>query len=243
MRTLILDIETRPLLCWVWTVREPTIAPNQIVDPGGVMCWAAKWAGEKQVIFRSAHHDGHDRMVEDIHRLLDQADAVVHYNGTRFDIKHLETEFLRAGLDPPSPHHDIDLLAAVRRFRFPSNKLDFVAGTLGIGAKEATGGMSLWTRCMAGDPASWAKMRRYNVRDVRLTEALYERLRPWIRRHPNVALVDGAGFGCPSCGSDRMQRRGTRAYTGGVYQLWHCQACRAWAKSAARSATTELRPA
>jgi len=44
-----------------------------------------------------------------------------------------------AGQGPPSPHRDIDLLKVARqRFRFPMNKLEFVAEALGVEVKVFT---------------------------------------------------------------------------------------------------------
>ena len=70
-------------------------------------------------------------MLEGIHKLLDEADAVIHYNGKRFDIPSLNKEFLLNGMFPPAPFKEIDLLTVARgRFRFVSNKLDYVAQQL-----------------------------------------------------------------------------------------------------------------
>ena len=63
----------------------------------------------------SDHHDGHDAMIEGIWKLLDEADAVVTWNGVSFDMKHLRREFVLAGLTPPSPWKDIDLMLTVKR--------------------------------------------------------------------------------------------------------------------------------
>ena len=95
-----------------------------IVAPGYTLCWAAMWEGERDVEFASIK-DGEEHMLTKIHALLDEADAVVHYNGTKFDIPILNREFLRYGMAPPSHYHQIDLLKTVRKqFKFQSNKLD-----------------------------------------------------------------------------------------------------------------------
>ena len=222
-----LDIETRPNLAYVWGLWEQNVGLNQIEDVCSVICWAAKWYGDKKVLFASDHHDGHEAMVLGVYELMCEADAIVTFNGRSFDIPHLHREFLLAGFGPPAPHKDIDLyLTAKRRFRFESNKLEHVATQLGLGAKAQTGGFELWKRCMAGDEQAWDTMRRYNRQDVRLTEKLYERLLPWITGHPNRRLYpDNSDNGCPKCGKVELQRRGV-AYTQlGAYQRWHCTAC------------------
>ena len=81
------------------------------------------------------------------HDLLSEADVVVHYNGDKFDLPHLNREFVESGLGPPAPYASIDLLKTVKRkFRFPSNKLDYVVQKLRLGAKVSTGGYDLSAR-------------------------------------------------------------------------------------------------
>lgn len=244
MRTLVIDIETRPATAEVWSLFKVTVSLNQLRDPGGVISFAAKWAGEKRVMFFSDFHNGHEEMVNAAWELLDQADAVVHYNGTSFDMPHLRREFLLAELPPPSPWKDIDLLRAVRsKFRFISSKLDNVSSELGIGSKVKHEGHSLWTACVAGDAKAWGRMRRYNKHDVVLTDQLYERLLPWLPGHPNVGLYSGKPGCCPRCGSESVQRRGS-AYTPlGTYAQVRCNDCGGWSRTGRRESTVELRSA
>ncbi|MDA8440548.1 MAG: hypothetical protein M0Z51_17040, partial [Propionibacterium sp.] len=56
-RVLTFDIETRPINAYVWGLWDQNVGLTQIVDPGGVMCFAAKWYGEKGVLFYSDHVD------------------------------------------------------------------------------------------------------------------------------------------------------------------------------------------
>src|SRR4051794_27391539 len=108
------------------------VALNQVIRWGAPICFAAKWLDKPKVEFRSDHHDGHDEMIARAWKLMDEADAIVHYNGTSFDIPHLHREFDKANLGPPTPHVDIDLLRNERKnFRNPSNKLAAVLDDLG----------------------------------------------------------------------------------------------------------------
>jgi hypothetical protein len=232
MRILILDIETSPNLAWVWGLWEQNVAPSQVQQVGHVICFAAKWHGTRDVEYWSDHHDGHTAMVAAAHRLIDEADAVVGYNSRSFDMKHLRREFVLAGLGPPSPHKDIDLLTVCRdRFRFPSNKLEHVATELGIGHKLKHTGFDLWLRCLRDDPDAWKLMRKYNIQDVRLTERLYDRLLPWVRNHPHHGLyIDDHKPVCQQCGALSLQRRGHTQTTLGRYQRVHCGTCGAWSR-------------
>jgi predicted RNA-binding Zn-ribbon protein involved in translation (DUF1610 family)/DNA polymerase elongation subunit (family B) len=245
VRVLTLDIETRPSLAYVWSLWDEGIPLARLKEAGSVVCVAWKWLDKPKMHFASDFHDGHESMIAQIHAAIDEADAIIHYNGTSFDIKHLNREFVLAGLAPPSPHRNIDLLSVVRRrFKFTSSKLDHVAAQLGLGTKETHSGFDLWVRCMADDPKAWVKMKRYNCRDVGMTEALYYRLLPWIQHHPNVGQYDGTGHVCPSCGSAEVVRRGVARTTAATYHRYQCKACGAWSRGADRlPAAKALRPA
>jgi uncharacterized protein YprB with RNaseH-like and TPR domain len=233
MRILLLDVETAPNEVYVWGLYQQNVAINQIVNSGHILCWAAKWLDEKDMHFDSIHNH-RDRenpfylMLHNLHRLLDEADAVVTYNGVKFDIPTINRELLKHGYKPPAPYKNIDLLQHVRRkFRFPSNKLDFVIQDLGIGKKTTHEGQPLWTKCMAGNPVAWKKMQRYNENDVIQMEKLYRRILGWIDQHPNRATHE-EGMCCPNCASINYQRRGYRITTTQKYQQYQCQDCGTW---------------
>ncbi|WP_165384856.1 ribonuclease H-like domain-containing protein [Cryobacterium sp. SO1] len=216
VKILTFDIETRPNLAYTWGLWDQNISLAQLIEPGAVFAFAAKWYHEKRTRFHSDHTDGHADMVLAAWKLLDEADIVVHYNGKNFDVKHLNREFVLAGLTPPSPFKQVDLLQVARsQFKFQSNKLDHVASQLGLGGKTSHTGFQLWIDCMAGDAKAWRLMERYNRQDVKLTEALYDRLRPWIKSHPHIGMWTGKPDACSNCGQD-----GPHEYTG-IYRTLH----------------------
>lgn len=229
MRILLLDIETKPLTSYTWGIWQQNINITQIVDHGGVLCWAAKWYGDEKIHFASLQGNKPLQMLGKIHKLLDEADAVVSYNGKSFDIKHLNREFLQNGFTPPSPYKQIDLLQTARsQFKFPSNKLAYVLKALGIGEKASTGGFDTWIGCMKGNKESWKTMKKYNIQDVTEMEKLYVKVLPWIKGHPNVTLYQADKEQCPTCGSENFQKRGY--FTGDTYRYrrYACNDCRKW---------------
>lgn len=233
MKILTLDIETSPCLAHVWGIWQQNVGLTQLLDVTEVLCWAAKWYGEDKVLFQSSYRDGKLNMIDSIWDLLDEADAVVHYNGMKFDVPHLNREFLEMNMSPPSPFKQIDLLKTAKsQFRFPSNKLDYIVGTLGIGHKIKHAGHQLWLDCMAGEQEAWDKMEEYNREDVVLTEKLYNRFLPWIKGHPNVALFEEDAtieLQCPRCGGTEDIIKQGYAYTGvSKYQQYQCKDCNAW---------------
>lgn len=251
MKILHLDIETAPNKVYAWGLYDQNISINQIVESGYTLCWAAKWHGASKVLFSKLETNGsaslkrksHDDMLKAAHKLLEEADAVVHYNGTKFDIPTLNKEFILQGMKPPSPSKEIDLLKVARsRFRFPSNKLDYVAQVLGLGAKTRHKGMELWEGCMGGDPASWKVMETYNKQDVKLLEQVYIKMLPWIRNHPNYGLYLASDRPvCKNCGSGNVVKKGME-YTGvGQYQRYRCTNCGNHMRGATLQNTKEQR--
>lgn len=232
MKILLVDIETAPHVAHVWGLWQQNVGLPQILDAGYVLCWSAKWLYKDEVYFSSTHRDGREEMLKQIHTLLDEADAVVHYNGTKFDIPTLNKEFLLEGMPPPSPVKEMDLLKTARsKFRFPSNKLDYICQALGLGKKIKHAGHELWIKCMNNDPVAWKEMQEYNIQDVLLLEKLYIKLLAWIKSHANYGLYKEESEVCPNCGKDHYQKRGYQYTASCKYQRYQCLDCGTWFRS------------
>ena len=238
-KILIFDIETSPTTAYIWDLVTRYVPHSQVAEAGRTICWAAKWYGKKAVTFRSVYHHGREKMINDIHDLLSEADMVVHFNGTKFDVPTLNREFLVDGLPPPAPFQQIDLYRTVKsRFKMLSNSLAYTLKILGMEGKLQHKGMNLWTECMAGKPSAWKTMKAYNIQDVRVLEPLYERLLPWIQPHPNLGLyIDTDKPVCNVCGSANVQKRGHYYTTTMRYPRFHCQDCGKWGRGRGNNLT------
>ncbi len=242
MRILEWDIELTPMTVYSWSLWPNFIPIQQIQQPQEMLCYGARWRGEKKVHFQSVHHDGKEAMLQGLWELLDEADALISWNGAGFDSRHVRTFFLLQGMTPPSPSKEIDLMRAVKsQMKFASNKLDWVSQQLGIGKKTPHEGFQLWLDCMAGDPKAWAKMRKYQIQDVNLLDEAYTKLLPWIPNHPNVNLYNGTSDHCHKCGSASLEKRGY-AHTGvAKYQQYRCRDCGSWPRGRTNLAVVEIR--
>lgn len=228
-RILFIDIETAPNICYVWGLFKQNISHDQVEASSYILCYTAMWAEEKDLLYLARTNPS---MLKTIHALLDEADIVVHYNGTKFDIPTLNKEFVKADMPPPSPYRQIDLYRVVREaFRFESNKMDAVAKHLKIGEKVKHRGFELWVGCMKGDKECWSEMERYNRQDVVLLEKLYYRLRPWMTTHPHLGLYTGGSGACPTCGSTKLTKQGVRVLKTLAYQQFKCLACGSWCRA------------
>ena len=114
MKILLIDIETSPNTAHVWGLWQQNVSLNQLLESSYTMCYSAKWLGEKDIYFDSVQKSKPEDMLAGVHGLLEEADAVVHYNGTKFDMPTLNKEFLVHKMTPPPPIKQIDLLKTVR---------------------------------------------------------------------------------------------------------------------------------
>lgn len=252
MKTLVIDIETAPNISHTWGLYKQDVYIDQIVEPGRIICFAAKWVGEPKVMFYSEYHHGHKEMVEAAWRLLDEADVVVTYNGKTFDLPWLRTEFLLAGLTPPAPWKDVDLYETVKKvFRFPSNKLAYVTKALGLTGKLTHQGHPMWFAIMHGDEderrKAWNMMRRYCKQDVVTTEEWFLKAKPYVRGLPNptlIDMVDEQPDTCPDLDCQGQLNKRGFAYTSvSAYQRYVCTKCGRWWKGGKRIYGVDLREA
>jgi DNA polymerase elongation subunit (family B) len=235
MKVLVLDIEISPVVATVWGLFNQNINIGNILGNSEVLCWSAKWLGSDTTYFSSVQMTSKRKMLKEIYQLLEEADAVVSYNGVSFDLKILNKEFALLGWNRPSPYKNIDMLKVVRsQFRFTSNKLGYVGPLFGLGGKAKHTGHQLWLDCMnpksENYKESWKIMEEYNIQDVNLLEELYEKLKGWVPNHPSHSALQNDHV-CPNCGGYHLQKRGTAITTTLSYQRWQCKDCGAWSRS------------
>lgn len=234
-KILLLDIETAPILAYVWGLWDNNVALNMVKKDWHILSWSAKWLDDpaSKVMYqdqRKAKDIENDKeMLKGIWKLLDEADIIVTQNGKKFDQKKLFARFLIHGFQPPSDFRHVDTCQlAKRHFGFTSNKLEYLTDKLGTKYKKLKHkkfpGFELWKECLAGNPAAWKEMEKYNKYDVLSLEEVYLKLRPWDNSiNPNVYAIDGENA-C-DCGSREFHKNGIRASNSGKYQRYTCNDC------------------
>jgi hypothetical protein len=221
------------MLVVTFGLRNQNIGINQILKPSRTIAFAAKWVGEKETFFYSEYNTGHDEMIRHAHRLYEEADIIVHYNGTTFDLPHLHLEFEKLRLPIPEPVAEVDLLKTARgRFKMDSNKLDYFLREMDLPLKVHNAGMSLWIGCVINnDPKYWKQMEVYNLGDINRTEKLYKRVLGWVKNHPHMGHYENDDLlRCTNCAGVRLEKRGPRPSGQGVYQRYRCRSCGKWMK-------------
>lgn len=231
MKILSIDIETSPHISAHFGTRNIFVKPEQMLQQSRMICWAAKWHGQKKVMYRSVWDDGREAMLTELWHLLDEADLVVGFNSRKFDIKRINSEFLRDGYAPPSPYHQVDLYQqSLKNFSFTSHRLKHLLQELGLSPKlEDNADMELWIdACWHGDPTAQTRMKKYNIQDVKSTEEFYDYLLGWIKPHLNWGLFVDDGTDnpvCPNCGSNELVKKGLEYTKVRTYQRWKCKDC------------------
>jgi len=234
-KILIIDIETAPAEVYTFGLRKQNIGINQIKHHPYILCWAAKWLGNKNVMsgslvdypkYYAKDCRNDETLVKILWLLLDEADIVVGQNGDAFDIKWINELFLKHHKELPSPYRTVDTLKVSRQTFFSiSHKLDYRTSKHGLGRKKEHEGFGLWVKCMDGDLDAWKRLIAYCKQDVKLLEDYYMLLRPYMKTHPNLNIYNETNMGCTACGSMTLKKNGYRVTATGKYQHYRCLNC------------------
>ena len=226
-----LDIERLPGLARLWEPRTTYVPPANWVRWPSLLCVAWKRLGQRPVEFASVWADGREGMARRIWDAVDAADVVITYNGVRFDLLHLRSEWIELGMPMPRPHKDMDLYREVRRtLGFESKSLAQVTKRLGVEGKHGAYSMDDAEAATDGDVAAQQRMERYNKQDVRATEAAYMRMLGWL---PGSTIPgDGSDeLVCCQCGSTDLKPNGWYRAVVLDFALYRCQRCHANVRS------------
>lgn len=230
IKRLFFDIETSPNIGLYWTAGyKQNISYESIIKERAIICIAYKWAGEKTT--HSLQWDKHQNdkaMLKEFIKIAEQADEIVAHNGDHFDEPWIRTRCLFHGISMMPDYTSIDTLYKSRsKFKFNSNKIDYIAKFLGIPGKIHTN-FDLWKKItLDNDEKSLNYMVKYCKGDVKTLEQVFDKLNSYIKpkTHHGV-LAGGEKFTCPDCGSSNIRFVRKRATAAGTlkYQL-QCKDC------------------
>lgn len=235
-KVLFLDIETAPMLGYVWSLWDQNVGLNQIYKDWYILSWAAKWEHESKVMYedqsKAPNMENDKQLMKKLWVLLDEADVTVTQNGIRFDHKKINARMIEHGMKPPTPYETIDTLRiAKKHFAFTSNKLEYMCSKLNKKYQKLTSGnrqyvgFELWKACLANKKSAWAEMKRYNKLDVLALEELYNLLSPWEARINRLKYTEKTLHACNNCGSDKIKKNGNCYTSRGKYQQYTCLSC------------------
>jgi RNase H-like protein len=233
-KVLILDIETSPLLVYVWDLKDQYVGLNQIVKDWDIMAWSAKWLGEpanaiKYYDRRGKSTDYH--ILWPLWKLLNCADIIITQNGKAFDAKKINARFMLHGMPPPKPYKHLDTyLIAKNAAAFTSHSLEYLTEKFCTKYKKLSHpkfpGLSLWKECLNDNIAAWNEMKLYNIHDVLSTEEFYNKIKAWAPQNaPKLYNLDFLSRQCRICGvKGQIEFRGYEK----TKRIVHCKACGKW---------------
>jgi DNA polymerase elongation subunit (family B) len=235
LKVLVFDIETAPMLGYVWGLFDQQIGLNQIESDWHVLSWSAKWLYDapENVMYadqRNAKNIEDDsKILKQIWKLLDEADVVITQNGKSFDVKKLNARFLQHGFPPPSSYRHIDTkILAKRHFAFTSNKLEYMTDKFCVKYKKLKhakfSGFELWKQCLAGNMEAWDEMKKYNMYDVLSLEELYLVFQPWDNSISFNVFHEAPVHTC-NCGSTEFSPNGFKYTNTGKFRRMICDNC------------------
>lgn len=233
-KILSFDLEVSPALGWFY---PPTWETGiiKVEDRQRLMSFAYQWVGEEKIKslclydmpFYNLDKADDKALVEELHFVMSQADILLGQNSDNFDVKMANYFFIRNGLEPIPPTRSIDTKKIAKRyFRFANNKLDNLGEELGVGGKTKITQGDIWYDCfILGDKESWRLMNEYCENDVRITTAIYLKMRGFMRNHPNLARLTGDFDSCPTCGGFNYRVRSYRTSNLQRYHQYSCNEC------------------
>lgn len=177
-------------------------------------------------------------LVRAAYEILSEADAVVTYNGIKFDWPFFQTRLIKNGLAPLNKQiKHIDVCRVIKRNLFLYSNSLKDTGPFFTTDKEKMEheGWSLWVKTHWKDPEAMKTMSEYCSVDVLVLEELFNKVRPFINDLPNYNLFHREKeHVCPKCASTRLHPRGYYLTKTRRYKRYVCEDCNSWSRTDAR---------
>lgn len=229
-KRLYFDLETSPNIGFFWSAGyKLNIGYENIIKERAIICVCYKWEGEKQVYSLTWNKNQSDKkLLEEFIKVANQADELVGHNGDAFDLPWVRTRCLFHKIDLFPNYTTIDTLKLARnKFRFNSNRLNYIAQYLGIGKKIKTE-FDLWKDIVLNkSKTALDKMVVYCKQDVKLLEEVHQKLKNHERAKTHYGVVAGKGKGtCPECSSSKINISKHKILASGTKKVqYQCQDC------------------
>jgi len=230
IKRLFFDIETSPNIVYSWRIGyNLTITPENIIDERKIICISYKW--ESEDIIHTLKWDKNQcdkQMLIDFVKIANQSDEMIAHNGDRFDIKWIRTRCIFHRIPMFPNYNTLDTLKKAKSgFNFNSNKLDYIAKFLGVGAKVKHSGFDMWINVMKGDEVAMNEMINYCMGDIQVLEDVYLTMQNYIKPNTHVGVHNNnLKFSCQSCGSEHITLYKNRVTTlGTIKRVMECQDC------------------
>lgn len=228
-KTLLFDIETAPILAWIWNTGKQFVTHDQLKDgqKSNIICICYKWAHERKVhsLDWGYHAQCSYDMLERFGEEVAKADLIIGQNSDRFDIRHINTQRLLNDMPPISWPTSEDTLKQLRKyFYLPSYRLDYVAKLLTGSGKDKMA-FSDWVNIVERkDKKAFHRMIKYCCKDVLALEAVWKKIKAHCKAKVSAATIVGDAC-CPRCGTSDPICDGFKYLVSGKYQRFQCVKC------------------
>ncbi len=229
-KRLFFDIETSPNIGLFWEAGyKKNIDYSNIIQERAIICICYKWEDDKDVYSLQWDSKQNDKaMLLKFVEVANTASELVGHNGDKFDLAWIRTRCLFHDIKMFPTYTTIDTLKIARsKFRFNSNRLNYIADFLGLGQKIKTE-FNLWKDILLHkDKVAMEAMIKYCKKDVVLLEKVFKHLNTHVEAKTHYGVLFGQYKGtCPECGSDDLAGAGTRTTATGVVKLrYQCKTC------------------
>lgn len=229
-KILCFDLELAPLILEGWGLYDQNFGLNQIRQDWFILSFAAKFLDEDKIYYFDQRDcvpmEDDKELVSKLHKLVLEADMLLGHNSDRFDIKKLNSRFIKHGLDPIPYRQNLDTLKIAKRFfSFTSNKLEYLATFLSCSEKSnhsKFSGHSLWTECLKGNKKAFKEMEKYNKQDVLTTIEVFQKL---ARYDHTINFQSYYQKKICTCNSTEFHKNGLKYQKSGVFQIYKCSNC------------------
>lgn len=232
-KILALDVEMSYNISYHYDQWGVNIPWSRIKQRQFMICAAWQWVGEKKrhavsilddpKRFKSDHTDDY-HVVKTLWDLMNQADAVLAYNGIGFDFKEILTAAAKHDLGPLHNFVPLDpFRIAKAKFRFKGgNSLANLCDFFGLPQKSKVEEKD-WIGATEGNVQSIKKIVKYNLDDLPPLLGIWEKIKPYVPSKLNMNLfVDPITQPevCAHCGGAELEQHRVRHFkiTGARYQ-------------------------
>ena len=229
-KRLYFDIETSPNIGLFWSAGyKQNIDYSNIIKERAIICICYKWEDDKEVYSLQWDKNQDDKkLLQEFVKVANQATELVGHNGDKFDLPWIRTRCVYHQIEMFPRYTTIDTLKVSRaKFRFNSNRLNYIAQYLGIGQKIKTE-FNLWKDIVLNkDKTAMDKMIKYCKKDVILLEKVHKLLSVHIEAKSHYGVLFGQDRGsCPECGSDELIIKQRRTSASGLKKItYQCKVC------------------
>lgn len=200
-KVLFLDIETAPLLAYVYGLWNNNIPLNMLKSDWFILGFGISWADSEEVKYfdnrNSENIEDDSELLKILWEYLEEADIVIGHNIRKFDMRKIKARMVKHKFKPFSHVKVYDTMSISKRnFGFPSHKLEYISKILLPKDQQKSShpkfhGFELWSEILKGNIEAWDEMADYCKQDVVANKGIFWEMFKWDNKAPNFEVYTG----------------------------------------------------